>query len=72
MKKDARFWWSFGLGVAGLAAVTGLVVQYYQTSRRRLQEAADPRAREIRELLDEAEHLLQVGRRGGALRKARA
>jgi hypothetical protein len=71
LKKDIRFWLSVGMGVAGLAAITGLVVQYYQNQRRLL--GTDPRAEQVRELIDEAEHLLAVGRRGGTvLRRARA
>lgn len=65
------FWVSVGIGVAGLAAITGLVVQYYQ-QQKRLLESVDPRALQVRELIDEAEQLLAVGRRGGSLlRRAR-
>jgi hypothetical protein len=66
MARGKWFWVSVGLGAAGIAMTTALVYRYYRLEQRRSLEAADPRAAQVRALIDEAEKLILLGRRGTA------
>jgi len=63
-RKSGWFWVSVGVSVAGLAATSALVYRYYRLEQRRAREASDPRARQVRALIEEAEKLITIGRKG--------
>jgi hypothetical protein len=54
------------MGALGLALTSALVVRHYKLEQRRHRELADPRAVQVRALIDEAEKLILLGRRGSA------
>ena len=57
-------WVTVGVGALGLGLTTFLVYRHYQLEQRRSREASDPRTQQVRALIDEAETLLHLGRRG--------
>ncbi|MBM3463370.1 MAG: hypothetical protein FJX76_14825 [Armatimonadetes bacterium] len=65
MERNNNWLW-VGIGVLGLAATTALVYRFYHIEQQRSREANDPRAREVRALIQEAEKLLSLGRKGAA------
>ena len=67
MQNDNKRWpWiSLGVGVLGLGFTTFLVYRHYRLGAQRKRETCDPRAQQVRALIEEAEHLISLGRRGG-------
>jgi hypothetical protein len=63
-RNNGWFWLSVGLGAAGIAATSILVYRFYKLEQRRHLEAHDPRARQVRALIEEAEKLIHLGRKG--------
>ena len=57
-------WFWLGVGAAGAALASAFFVRYYREEQRRHRELADPRARQVRALIEEAEKLLLRGRGG--------
>lgn len=65
-RKQIWLWLSVGLGAIGLAATSVLVYRYCKLEQQRVREARDPRAVQVRALIQEAEKLISLGRRGTA------
>lgn len=60
MKKETFLWLTIGFGV-GMLVSASMTYKFYsdEAGRRR-----DPRRKKVEELLDEAERLLDMGKRG--------
>lgn len=52
------------MGAVGLALTSVLVVRHYKDEHRRHRDLLDPRTAQVRALIDEAEKLILLGRRG--------
>ncbi|NDD26866.1 MAG: hypothetical protein EB084_01170 [Proteobacteria bacterium] len=63
MQTGNRWLW-VGVGALGLALTSALVVRHYRHDQRRARASNDPRAQQVRALIEEAEKLLVMGRRG--------
>lgn len=64
MQPGGKWIW-VGVGALGLALTSALVVRHYRGEQRRTSRAlADPRAAQVRALIEEAEKLILLGRRG--------
>lgn len=63
MRPGGKWIW-VGLGALGLALTSALVVRHYRVEQRRHRGLSDPRALQVRALIEEAEKLIMLGRRG--------
>lgn len=59
--KDKRITWLLSALGVGLLISLGVYATFVYLDRRR---AFDPRERKVEELIEEAEHLLELGRKG--------
>ncbi len=60
MKKETFLWLTIGFGVGMLVSATMTYKVYADEARR----SRDPRQKKVEELLDEAERLLDMGKKG--------
>jgi len=63
MQPSGKWFW-VGMGALGLALTSALVLRHYKMEQRRNRELSDPRAAQVRALIEEAEKLILLGRRG--------
>lgn len=63
MQPSGKWFW-VSIGALGLALTSALVVRHYRVVQRRMRELSDPRAVQVRALIEEAEKLILLGRRG--------
>lgn len=59
MKKDTFLWLTIGLGIGMLTSAV-ITYKFYMDEQKRRQ---DPRLKRIEKLLDEAEQMLDVGKK---------
>lgn len=63
MQSSGKWIW-VGMGALGVVLTSALVFRHYRGEQRRHRELADPRAVQVRALIEEAEKLILLGRRG--------
>ena len=63
MQPGGKWVW-VGVGALGVALTSALVIRHYRVGQQRLRTLSDPRAAQVRALIEEAEKLIMLGRRG--------